>query len=139
MSTKLNGEWVNTVKYSNNSRSILRFEGQKVHFENLFGRSGSSEYQVTEKRADSFCIKFEYSYKVKRGNGNMVEYTDQPEFIFHIENGRPILSEQMFEADGRGLIIMSEYLRKEDFTDGFESELSHKLNSQIAVPTVVAD
>ena len=137
VSARLKGEWLNTVKYENSPRSVLRFEGNKVNFE-LFGRKGSAEYKVTEKKAaDKFSITFAYSYKVKRGNGRIVEYTDRPELMFHVENGRPILSETVFEFDGRGLIIMGEYLRKEDFVDGFHSELSHQLNDRAPVPTVM--
>ena len=136
VSARLKGEWLNTVKYENSPRSVLRFEGNKVNFE-LFGRTGSAEYKVTEKKsADSFTIKFEYSYKEKRGNGRIVEYTDRPELMFHVENGRPVLSETMFECDGRGLIIMGESLRKENFVDGFQSELRHRLNDQTPIPTM---
>ncbi len=139
VSARLKGEWLNTVKYENSPRSVLRFEGNKVNFE-LFGRTGSAEYKVTEKKAaDRFSITFAYSYKVKRGNGRIVEYTDRPELMFHVENGRPILSETVFEFDGRGLIIMGEYLRKEDFVDGFHSELSHQLNDRAPVPTVMEE
>ena len=47
-----------------------------------------------------------------------------------------ILSERVYELDGRGEIVWKEYLRKENFTDGFESQLSKKLNNQKAVLTV---
>ena len=57
-----------------------------------------------------------------------------PEFLFHVENGRPILSTTAIELDGRGLIILDEYLRKEDFADGFESELRKQLNNRPVPP-----
>ena len=50
-----------------------------------------------------------------------------------------ILSEMVFEYDGRGLIVWKEYLRKENFTDGFESQLSKKLNGTKPVPTVMGE
>ena len=50
VSARLKGEWLNTVKYENSPRSVLRFEGNKVNFE-LFGRTGSAVYKVTEKKA----------------------------------------------------------------------------------------
>ena len=31
---------------------------------------------------------------------------------------------------------MGEYLRKEDFVDGFQSELRHQLNDQTPIPTM---
>ncbi|MBS7327926.1 MAG: hypothetical protein KIG68_04140 [Oxalobacter sp.] len=48
-----------------------------------------------------------------------------------------ILSERVYELDGRGPIIMGEYLRKENFTDGFESQLKKELNNQEAVPAMM--
>ncbi len=50
-----------------------------------------------------------------------------------------ILSERVYELDGRGPIIMGEYLRKENFTDGFESQLKKKLNNTKPVPTVMEE
>ncbi|MBO4793776.1 MAG: hypothetical protein J5556_04325, partial [Deltaproteobacteria bacterium] len=81
---------------------------------------------------DGFCISFEYSYKVKRGNGRIVERKATPEFLFHVENGRPILSQKEFEYDGRGPILLEEFLREEDFVDGFRSELKHRMNDRPA-------
>lgn len=134
---RLKGTWLRTVQYQGAPRAELHFEGQKVRYENLSGNSGTAEYRVTENNKDSFSITFEYSYKVKRGNGRIVERTDRPELLFHVEKGRPILSERGFECDGRGQIIMDEYLRREDFTDGFQSELSHQLNDRAPVPAMM--
>ena len=120
-------------------RTTLTFEGKTVRFEKFNGNSGSAEYKIIEKKPDSFRIKFEFSYKVDKGYGHIIEFTDSPELMFHVENGRAILSEMMFECDGRGLIIMGEYLRKEDFVDGFHSELSHQLNDREPVPTVMEE
>ena len=139
VSAKLKGTWIQTVQFRDSPRALLTFEGKNVRFENLSAKSGSAEYKVTKKNDDGFSITFEYSYKVKRGNGHIVEYTDRPELFFHVENGRPILSEMIFECDGRGQIIMNEYLRRDDFVDGFRSELCHKLNDRPAVPTMMME
>ena len=48
-----------------------------------------------------------------------------------------ILLEMVFELDGRGLIVFGEFLRKDNFTDGFESQLSKKLNNTKPVPTMI--
>ena len=48
-----------------------------------------------------------------------------------------ILSERVYKLDGRGLIVFGEFLRKENFTDGFESELKKELNNREAVPTMM--
>ena len=50
-----------------------------------------------------------------------------------------ILSERVYELDGRGEIVCKEYLRKENFTDGFESQLSKKLNSTKPAPTMMGE
>ena len=138
VSDRLDGTWIETEQIKDYPRTVLHFEGRKLRFEHLFGQSATVEYRVTEKNANDFIVTFEYSYKVKRGNGRIVERRETPEFLFHVENGRPILSEKEFEYDGRGPIIMNEFLREEDFVDGFKSELKHKLNDR-PVPSMMKE
>ena len=138
VSDRLDGTWIETEQINDYPRTVLHFKGRKLRFENLFGQSATVEYRVTEKNANDFIVTFEYSYKVKRGNGRIVEHRMMPEFLFHVENGRPILSEKEFEYDGRGPIIMNEFLREEDFVDGFKSELKHKLNDR-PVPSMMKE
>ena len=138
VSSKLNGTWIETEQVKGNPRTVLHFEGRKLRFENLFDQSAIVEYRVTEKNANDFSISFEYSYKVKRGNGRIVERTATPEFLFHVENGRPILSQKEFEYDGRGPILLGEFLREEDFIDGFRSELKHRLNDR-PIPSMMKE
>ena len=135
----LEGTWVETVQYKEYPRTILHFKGNTLRFENMFGATATVEYKVTEKKADEFSITFEYRYKVKRGNGRIVERCERPDFLFHMENGRPILSETAIELDGRGLVIPGEILRTDDFVDGFQSELSRKLNSRKPMPTMMGE
>jgi len=130
ISGKLDGTWIETVQIENYPRVILHFDGRKLRVENMFDKEITVEYAVTDKKADEFTISFEYRYKVKRGNGQIVEHRAAPDFLFHMENGRPILSETVIELDGRGLIIMDEFLREKDFIDGFKSELKHRLNDR---------
>ncbi len=126
----LDGTWMETVQFNDHPRTVLHFKGRKLRFENMFETSDTVEYKVIEKKADTFKIMFEYRYKLKKPSGRVVEHDAAPEYLYHVENGRPILSEIGFEYDGRGTIVMSEYLRKEDFIDGFRSELQHKLNDR---------
>ncbi len=130
VSRRLEGTWIETKQFKNYPRTVLHFKGRKLSFENMYDKPATVEYNVTEKKGDTFSISFEYRYNVKRGNGRIVERVERPEFLYHVENGRPILSEKEFEYDGRGPILMSEYLREEDFTDGFESELKKKMNNR---------
>ncbi len=134
VSDKLDGTWIETRQIRDYPRTVLHFNGRKLRVENMFDKEISVEYTVTEKKADGFSISFEYRHKVKRGNGRIVEHREMPEFLFHVENGRPILSTTAIELDGRGLIILDEYLRKEDFADGFESELRKQLNNRPCPP-----
>ena len=134
VSSKLDGTWIETRQIRDYPRTVLHFSGRKIRVEHMFDREVVAEYTVTEKKADEFSISFEYRHMVKRGNGRIVEHREMPEFLFHVENGRPILSATAIELDGRGLIILDEYLRKEDFVEGFESELRKKLNNRPCPP-----
>ncbi len=134
VSDKLDGTWIETEQFKDHPRAVLHFKGRNLRFENMFGTSDTVEYKVMEKKADNFRIMFEYRYELKKPSGRIVEHDVAPEYLYHEENGRPILSEIGFEYDGRGSIVMSEYLRKEDFIDGFRSELLHKLNDRSAPP-----
>ena len=129
-SSKLCGTWAETEQYKDCPRTVLHFKGHNLRFENMFGESSSVKYKVIEKKKDGFVIGFEYTHNVTRPSGTVVERTESPELFYHVENGRPILSEMVFEHDGRGDIIMSEYLREQDFVDGFVSELKKKLNDR---------
>ncbi len=132
ISDKLDGTWIETEKIKDYPRTILHFKGKKLRFENLFGNSATVDYKIMDKKKEEFTVTFEYRYKVKRGNGRIVEHMVSPEFLYHVENGRPILSEKEFEYDGRGPIIMNEYLKEKDFIDGFRSVLQHRLNDRSA-------
>ena len=136
---RLDGVWMETEQFGNHPRTVLHFKGKTLRFENLFGASDTVEYRVKEKDDDGVTIGIEYTHMVKKPGGRMVERTERREFLLHLENGRPILSEKEFEADGRGPIIMSEYLRKEDFVDGFRSERKRRLNDRPAAPTMMRE
>ena len=132
---KLDGTWIETVQLENYPRTILHFSGRKLRVENMYENEITVEYAVTDEKTDEFTVSFEYRYKVKRGNGRIVEHRDAPDFLFHMENGRPILSQMAVEDDGRGLIILNEFLPEKDFIDGFTSALKHRLNDRPAPPT----
>lgn len=136
-SDKLEGTWLAVRQFEDRPRTTVTFKGSKVRLENIYTQPVTVEYKVTENNKDGFTVYFEYTHKVKRGNGRIIDSRDIYELFYHEEDGRPILSEQVIEYDGRGLIIMGEYLRKENFTDSFESRLKRELNSKKPVPTVM--
>ena len=138
ISDRLEGTWTETRQYKDYPRAVLHFEGQNLRLEHVFDEDVTVEYKVTEQKDDDdFSITFEYWHKVKRGNGRIIDRRESRDYRYHVEDGRPILSEMVFEYDGRGLIVFGEFLRKENFTDGFESELKKKLNNREAVPTMM--
>ena len=138
ISDRLEGTWTETRQYKDYPRAVLHFEGQNLRLEHVFDEDVTVEYKVTEQKDDDdFTITFEYWHKVKRGNGRIIDRRESRDYRYHVENGRPILSEMVFEYDGRGLIVFGEFLRKENFTDGFESELKKKLNNREAVPAMM--
>ena len=138
ISDRLEGTWTETRQYKDYPRAVLHFEGQNLRLEHVFDEDVTVEYKVTEQKDDDdFSITFEYWHKVKRGNGRIIDRKESRDYRYHVENGCPILSEMVFEYDGRGLIVFGEFLRKENFTDGFESELKKKLNNREAVPTMM--
>lgn len=139
---KLRGVWLAARQFEGSPRTELHFTGNQVRIENCFEKPVTVKYKFIEKNADDFTITFEHCYKVLRGNGRYVDSKTVFELLYHVEDGRPILSERVFEYDGRGLIIWQEYLRKEDFNEslnGFESKLKQKLNSRKPIPTVMGE
>ncbi len=136
VSDKLEGTWVETRQFKDYPRPVLTFSGKKLHIEHMFDEPVTVEYKVTEQKADEFTITFEFWHKVKRGNGRIIDRREGRDIRYHVEGGRPILSEMVFEYDGRGLIVFGEFLRKDDFIDGFESELRKSLNNREA-PSMV--
>lgn len=130
VSDKLAGTWIETEQTEGCPRAVLQFEGKKLHFKHLFGTSATVKYKVIDKTGDKFTVTFDYTYKYTKPNGDIVDYEKTPEFIYHVENGCPILSEKGFEHDRRGTIIMREFLREKEFADGFRSELRKKLNDK---------
>ena len=134
VSDKLAGTWLETEQIRDCPRTVLRFEGKKLHFEHMFDTSATVKYKVIDKTRDKFTVTFDFTYKYTKPNGDIVDLEAAPELIYHVENGRPILSETAFEHDGRGTIIMREFLREKEFEDGFVSELKKKLNDRRDYP-----
>lgn len=132
----LDGTWIQTEQIKDFPKTELHFKGKKLRFKNLFGASATVEYQVREKNADGTIIFIEYVHKVKRGE-RVIERRDMRELLLHVEDGRPILSETEIEFDGRGPIILREFLRKEDFIEGFQSGRKRRLNGAPSIPTMM--
>lgn len=138
ISDRLEGTWTETKQYKDYPRTVLHFEGKNLRMEHVFDEAATVEYKVIEQKdADDFTISFEYWHKVKRANGRIIDRRESRDYRYHVENGRPILSEMVFEYDGRGLIVFGEFLRKDNFIDGFESELRKTLNNRGSAPTII--
>ena len=133
----LDGTWIQTEQMGKPPRASLRFKGKNVRFKNLFGQSGTVEYKVGEKNADGTPIVIEYKYKEKRGSDRVIERRQIIGLLLHVENGRPILSEEIFGLDGPGAMIWREFVRKEDFVEGFESERKRTLNNRAPMPSMM--
>ena len=133
---RLDGTWIQTEKTEGCPRAVLHFRGATLRFENMWDHSAEVPFRITDRKGGEFTVTFEYRYKVRRGNGRIVERTETPEFLCHVEDGRPILSQKEFEYDGRGPILLEEFLREEDFVDGFRSQLKHQMNDR-PVPSMM--
>ena len=132
----LEGNWVVTSIYNKEiPRAELHFKGNQVEIVNVEEKPITTEYTIKDIQLTKFVVNFEYSHDVTRGNGRVVTYTEHYDLLFHIDGGHFILSNQGFEYDGRGPIIMEEYMKKEELIDGYQSELSQKLNNHKPVPT----
>ena len=133
---RLEGTWMETSPGKDRPRGVMHFKGGKVRLENVFSSAPLElPYTVAERGGQEFLVTFEYRYKVRRGNGRIVDSRSCMDLRWHVEDGRPVLSEEVIEYDGRGLMIWKEFLRKEDFVDGFASKLKQRLDAQKPVPT----
>ncbi len=136
---ELSGTWIDTTKYKDYPLVKLHFSGSKITVENMFDKTFTVEYEIKDREKDQFLVSFEYTYKVKRGNGRIIDRTERPVFLLHVEDGLPILSDHIFEYDGRGLILGNEYLKEENYREGFESLMKTKLNSRKPIPTYMEE
>ena len=136
MCGKLEGTWVETRPVQGSARTTLHFEGDTVRIGNVYKTPVTVRYSTTQKH-NGCEVTAQYRHKVTRGNGCVVDRTDIFEFLLHEEDGVAILSETVFEYDGRGLLIFREFLREDRFTDGFESRLSKKLRNTVPAKTVM--
>ena len=105
---RLDGTWIETEKTEGWPRTVLRFKGGTLRFENMWAHSAEVPFRITDRKGGGFTVTFEYRYKVRRGNGRIVERREMPEFLYHVEDGRPILSRKEFEYDGRGPILLED-------------------------------
>lgn len=138
-SERLNGTWAETFQYRDNPRSMLVFRGKKVTIRNLLEHDVTTDYRISEVSGDGFTVNFEFTHKVKRGNGRIIDRREIFEYLYHTDRGHPILSSRDFEYDGRGLIILTEFMREDELVDGYESEMRQTLNSKKAIPTYVEE
>lgn len=131
---RLSGTWLEANPSEKLPRAVLHFKGSKVRFENYYGTTGEAKYKITDRDEDGFTVAFEFISKLERPSGEIQDYEEYIELRWHTEEGRPILSEMGFEHGGRGPIVMAEFLRKDDYTEGFESELKKERNARHESP-----
>ncbi|MEE1412121.1 MAG: hypothetical protein U0J83_08915 [Bulleidia sp.] len=75
-----------------------------------------------------------YSYTIKEdGNQTHIQYGVE-DILYHEEEGIPILSKTIMEYDGRGLIILEEYVKERDEGKISISQLKQKRNDVKPVP-----
>ncbi len=132
---RLEGTWMETKPLRDHPRGVMHFKDGKVRLENVFYQTPLEvEYKIVREEGETFALVFEWRHKVKRGNGRIVDSRDVMELRWHVEDGRPVLSEEVVELDGRGLMIWREFLRREDFADGFESKFKRRLDASDPAP-----
>lgn len=108
----LYGKWIST-----SDRTVIRFNPFT-----LVTPYGSRKYTIEQR------LNFPY---ICYGTGEM---------IYHEENDIPILSDTIMEYDGRGEIIIREYVREQDIgkiPEDFCSELQKTRNHRKPIPTVM--
>ena len=135
MDEKLEGTWIETEQFGNFPRTVLRFRDGSVSFDTPSGEHVTAPYKIGKSDRDGFSVSYEYRHMVKRGNGRIIERREFEDLYYHVEDGKPVLSEDIFEADGRGRIFGGEFLREGDFVEGFESRMKKRLNSTKPVKT----
>lgn len=135
---KLDGAWTDTKQYQDEPRSAMLFKGKKVTLKNFIAKDVTTDCRISDITNDGFTVSFEFTHKVKRGNGRIIDRREIFEFLWHEDQGHPVLSARGFEYDGRGAIILEEFMRDEELINGYESQLKKELNSRKPIPTYMA-
>ena len=132
---KLTGSWTDTRQFRDEPRSAMLFKGKQVTLKNFIAKDVTTDYRISDITKDGFTVSFEFTHKVKRGNGRIIDRREIFEFLWHEDQGHPVLSARGFEYDGRGAIILEEFMRDEELIDGYESLLKKELNNRKPIPT----
>ncbi len=138
---KFKGTWICTTKYGDYPRTTLHFSANKtLRIENFLDEPFTVTYKIiTDDEEDGYhflglqqhsTIAFNHEYKITKPSGTVVDSELSMKMILHEEEGRPIISLMGFEYDGRGIIVMQEFLLKDQFEDNFRSSLAKKLNDR---------
>ncbi|WP_274969058.1 hypothetical protein [Succinimonas amylolytica] len=138
-SERLEGTWAETFQYKDSPRMLLLFRGKEVTLRNFFKNDVTTDYRISEVSQEGFTVYFEFTHKVKRGNGRIIDRREIFEYLYHTDQGHPMLSSRDFEYDGRGPIILTEFMRENELIDGYESEMRKTLNYRDPVPTYVEE
>lgn len=75
-----------------------------------------------------------YSYKILDDAREIHIQYGVEDILYHEEDGIPILSKTIMEYDGRGLIILEEYVKEQDEGKISISQLKQKRNDVKPVP-----
>ncbi|MBQ8706990.1 MAG: hypothetical protein IJ523_02745 [Succinivibrionaceae bacterium] len=134
---QLEGTWIETEAIGDYPRTVLHFENSRLRIENMYDKTVVTDYAIRDIQGEEFAVSYEFIHKVKRANGRIIDRKEQGVLFFHTQDGLSILSQDVFEYDGRGRIFFGEFLKKDDFRDGFVSDMKKRLNSAPAVSTMM--
>ena len=127
----LKGIWIDTVSYKDMPRTELHFgDNSTIKIVNLEKDPVTVTYTVDDLIDNQYRVKFQYSHQVVKPNGREVTFTEYFELLYHEDDGFPVLSQEIMEFDGRGIIIMTEYMKKDALIDNFSSALKKRLNGR---------
>ncbi len=129
------GEWVEADSLHKDSPCVLRIDDESVA-EYGAGEPLKSDYRINHNTI--FEAEFPGSAELLVGRELMYE-----KLVYHTQTlgdtTIPIISATLMEYDGRGLICVNEYVRREDLDlipEGFRSDFCTTLNSVEPVSTV---
>ncbi|MCF0254234.1 MAG: hypothetical protein HUK26_07885 [Duodenibacillus sp.] len=140
----LAGEWVQAG--GRDPGAFLAFDGEgRVRGSALWEDGGWRACEISGEHAPGrgdFTVVISWTAKVRRGNGRVIDRVWRESYLHHTDTAGgkavPVLSELAVEHDGRGLIVLREYVRKDRLPPdpaAFSSELRRKLNGAPRVPT----
>lgn len=140
-SYELYGDWVQADKPGEKDNAALKVDGNTIRIVNRNGEDQVIGYTLPEGIDTEGYPDGEVVLNLEQGSGFS-------SFIFHeeYEDGGstrvPVLSATIFEYDGRGEIVVAEFVRESQndmVREGYESSLAKRRNSWEGVPSMVKE